>query len=61
MKGGKEGRPRRGAGPGAQAKGPGPRGKPKRVPGERPQNAAPPKGSRKKPRFGGRSSTGDDA
>jgi hypothetical protein len=60
MKGGKGGRPRRGAGAGAQGKGPGARAKPKRSPGERPSNAAPAKGSRKKPHFGGRSSTGDE-
>ena len=61
MKGGKGGRPRRAAGPVAQRKGPGARGKPKRVAGERPPNAPPAKGSRKKPHFGGRSSTGEDA
>ena len=53
MKGGKKGREPK-AGSGRQGGG---RGKPKPSPGKRPASAPPPKGSRKRPDFGGSSST----
>ncbi|MEO6526161.1 MAG: hypothetical protein ABIP93_06015 [Gemmatimonadaceae bacterium] len=53
MKGGKEGRKRRSAGGSAGRQG-GVRGTPKKGGARRPENAAPPKGSPKKPQFGAR-------
>jgi len=57
MKGGKKGREPKTAGGGRQGGG---RGKPKPAPGKRPAGAPPPKGSRKRPDFGGSSSAGDE-
>jgi hypothetical protein len=56
MKGGKKGREPK-AGGGRQGNG---RGKPKPSPGKRPAGAPPPKGSRKRPGYGGSSSAGDE-
>lgn len=56
MKGGKKGRdPKSGGGKQGSA-----RNKPKSQTGKRPANAPPPKGSRKRPDFGGSSSAGDE-
>jgi hypothetical protein len=57
MKGGKKGREQPKAGGGRQGGG---RGKPKPGTGKRPAGAPPPKGSRKRPGYGGSSSTGDE-
>jgi hypothetical protein len=56
MKGGKKGRDQKTGGK-RQADG---RTKPKPSPGKRPTGAPPPKGSRKRPDFGGSSSTGEE-
>jgi hypothetical protein len=59
VKGGKEGRKRRSAGGGAGRQVAG-RGKPKKGGAQRPENAAPPKGSPKKPQFGARTKSADE-
>ena len=59
MKGGKGGRKRKTAGGGAGRQGSA-RGKPKKSGAQRPQNAAPPKGSPKKPEFGARITSSDE-
>jgi hypothetical protein len=59
MKGGKAGRPRRGAASGTGHTGAG-RGKPKNANPSRREGLPPKKGSRKKPEFGWRSTSGDE-
>ncbi len=58
MKGGKQGRARRSAGPSAARSG-NARGKPKKGAAKRAWSAAPKKGA-KKPQFGGRPSSGEE-